>query len=433
MTRCLIRVVSRRDTRQFLPDKKPSGKPEGFFAPPRRPRRADGKRLPTTITRIRTMRLSQFIRAHAEDILVAWDEFAATVAHDGTTLDKKTLRDHAGEILAEIATDLENPQTAQEQAEKSRGLGERPDGQIDTAAETHADTRMVSGFAVDAMITEYRALRASVVRLWTAAGVDHDYTNDMRDLIRFNEAIDQAIAESVARYTEQTKESTDLFIGILGHDIRNPLGTISMSAQYLVLSGQLTASAAQPIINSVVRINSVIEHVVDFTRAQSEGVMPIVPKPGNLITQFSKILEETRVRNPHSILRLDSSGNFDGSWDEGRMGQLLSNLLGNAISYGARGEPVTVRMWEQADQVVFSVHNLGTPIPRAEQAQIFKPLVRGQSARAGERRTPDGLGLGLFICQEIVRAHGGTMGLTSDKASGTSFIVKLPRITPQAV
>lgn len=374
------------------------------------------------------MRLSSFLRSNSEEILTAWDEFAATVDHEGTILDKKTLRDHAGEILLTIAKDLEQPQTDDEEVEKSRGLTDSSSGGGDTAAEIHADTRMISGFAIDAMITEYRALRASVVRLWLKSGGETSYHDDLRDLIRFNEAIDQAIAESVARYTNQTKRSTDLFIGILGHDIRNPLGTISMSAQYLVRSGQLSASAAETIINSVVRINSVIEHVVDFTRAQSEGVMPINPKTGNLVTQFFKIVEETRVRNPNSILRLESTGNFDGSWDEGRMGQLLSNLLANAISYGARAEPVTVRMWETREEVFFSVHNSGHPILEEDQQRIFRPLIRGSVADKLERREPGGLGLGLYICQEIVRAHGGTMALQSTQASGTSFNIKLPRI-----
>lgn len=376
------------------------------------------------------MRLSTFLRSNAEKILTAWDEFAATVAHDGTMMHKKDLRDHAGEILAAIANDLEQPQTAAEQEEKSRSGGRQAHGELESAAETHADTRMVSGFAIDAMITEYRALRANVVQLWTSAGGGQDHQNDMRDLIRFNEAMDQAIAESVARYTDQTKKSTDLFIGILGHDIRNPLGTISMSAQYLVRSGQLAAHAADAIINSVVRINRVIEHVVDFTRSQSEGLMPIKPSPGNLVNQFEKVVDETRVRNPKATVRLESTGDFNGTWDEGRMGQLLSNLLTNAISYGARDKPVTVRLWEQQDQVVFSVHNLGTPIPLKEQQQIFKPLVRGLVPARAEQREPTGLGLGLFICQEIVRAHGGSIAVSSDAASGTSFTVTLPRTPP---
>jgi signal transduction histidine kinase len=234
----------------------------------------------------------------------------------------------------------------------------------------------------------------------------------------------------VARYTDQTRKSTELFIGILGHDIRNPLGTISMSAQYLVRSGKLAASAAETIINSVVRINSVIEHVVDFTRVQSEGMMPIKPVPGDLAAQFAKVLAETRVRYPRSQLRLNSTGDFNGFWDEGRMGQLLSNLLANALTHGAPDEAVTVRLWENAGDVAFSVHNLGTPIPPKEQQLIFRPLVRGMAPGQGERRESSGLGLGLFICQEIVRAHGGTLDVASTAADGTRFTVRLPRSVP---
>ncbi|MDP2035098.1 MAG: sensor histidine kinase [Polaromonas sp.] len=377
------------------------------------------------------MRLSTHLRTNAADILAAWDAFAATLVQDGSMLDQATLRDHAGEILAAIADELDRPPAA-EHADAPKAADESVPEDLEAAAGTHADTRMVSGFAIDAMITEYRAFRTSVVQLWMAAGGGLDQPQDMEDLVRFHEAMDQAIAESVARYTDQTRKSTELFIGILGHDIRNPLGTISMSAQYLVRSGKLAASAAETIINSVVRINSVIEHVVDFTRVQSEGMMPIKPVPGDLAIQFAKVLAETRVRYPRSLLRLESTGDFNGFWDEGRMGQLLSNLLANALTHGEPEAPVTVRLWENADGVAFSVHNLGTPIPPQEQQLIFRPLVRGMAPGQGERRESSGLGLGLFICQEIVRAHGGSLDVTSTAADGTRFTVRLPRSVPAA-
>ncbi len=372
------------------------------------------------------MRLSTHLRTNAPTILAAWDAFAATLVQDGSMLDPATLRDHAGEILAAIADELERP-PASSGTDPLPDAEEAPSEDLEAAAGIHADTRMVSGFAIDAMITEYRAFRTSVVRLWLAAGGGLDQPRDMEDLVRFHEAMDLAIAESVAHYTDQTRKSTELFIGILGHDIRNPLGTISMSAQYLVRSGKLAPSAAETIINSVVRINSVIEHVVDFTRVQSEGMMPIRPVPGDLAIQFAKVLAETRVRYPRSQLRLESSGDFNGFWDEGRMGQLLSNLLANALTHGAPEEPVTVRLWEDAKGIAFSVHNLGTPIPPQEQQRIFMPLVRGLGHGQGERRESSGLGLGLFICQEIVRAHGGTLDLASNAADGTCFTVHLPR------
>ena len=370
-------------------------------------------------------RLSHFIVSHSDEILVAWDEFAATVNHGGQPLDAVALRDHAAEILKAIAADLAQPQSSEQQDAKGKGRG--PRGLLPTPAETHADFRMVAGFAVDAMITEYRALRASVLKIWARQGGGTG-PEDLTDLTRFNEAIDQAIAESVGRYTKQTGTSAELFIGILGHDIRNPLGTILMSAAGLVRSGKLTEAAAAPINNAAARIKAIIEQVVDFTRAQADGVMPIKRVAGDLAEQFGKVVEETQVRHPTRILRLECSGDFQGSWDEGRMGQLLSNLLGNALLYGSAWTEVTVRMWSSPADVCFSVHNFGEVIPPGERERIFQPLERGaQHAARIEAREPTGLGLGLYICREIVLSHGGALTIDSTQAEGTTFSVKLPR------
>lgn len=369
--------------------------------------------------------LSAFIRANAQEILLAWDEFAATVQHGGAPLDPVTLRDHGAEILETIAADLAEPQSPAEQ--DAKGKGQAPRERKSTPAETHADFRMVAGFAVDAMITEYRALRASVLKIWAKQG-GGSTPDDLADLTRFNEAIDQSIAESVGRYTRQTRSATELFIGILGHDIRNPLGTILMSSEVLVRSGQLTREAATPIQNAAARIRGIIEQVVDFTRAQTDGVMPIVRVPGNLATDIFRVVQETQVRHPTRTLRLESSGDFDGSWDSGRIGQLVSNLLGNAILYGARDSDVTVKMGTGEDRVWFSVHNLGPGIPPDDRHRIFQPLERGvQNQYGAERREATGLGLGLYICREIVHAHGGRLTLESSDEAGTTFTVELPR------
>lgn len=372
-------------------------------------------------------RLGEFIQANADEILREWDAFAATVSHEGKALDPAALRDHAAEILKTIALDLAQPQTAAQQDAKGKGLA--PRGHLPTPAETHADFRMVAGFAVDAMITEYRALRASVLKIWAKAG-GGTQPGDLADLTRFNEAIDQSIAESVGRYTWQTGSATELFIGILGHDIRNPLGTILMSTEVLVRSGQLTAKAAAPITNAAMRIKGIVEQVVDFTRAQADGAMPVDRVPGDLALQLSKVVEETQIRHPARTVRLESAGDFQGSWDEGRMGQLLSNLLGNALLYGARDSDITVRLRATPDHVTFSVHNFGQPIPPAEMERIFRPLERGVQQWDGERRDASGLGLGLYICREIVRSHGGTLLLDSSAEAGTTFTVTLPRAQP---
>lgn len=373
-------------------------------------------------------RLGDFLRSHAAEILAQWDEFAATVRHEGPALDAASLRDHAAEILSTIATDLGQPQSAAQQ--DAKGKGKAPADSRRTPAETHADFRRAAGFAVDAMITEYRALRASVLKIWAKEG-GGSTPQDLEDLTRFNEAVDQSIAESVGRYTRHTRSSTELFIGILGHDIRNPLGTIVLSTEALVRSGQLTREAATPIANAAARIKSIIEQTVDFTRAQTQGAMPVTRVPGNLAAQVAKVVQETQVRFPARTLDFQSSGQFDGCWDEGRIGQLLSNLLGNAFLYGTRETAVTVKMWATADEVCFSVHNHGAAIPPQDRERIFQPLERGVQNTFGlERREPTGLGLGLYICREIVLAHGGRLEVDSSPADGTTFTVALPRAQP---
>lgn len=372
------------------------------------------------------MKLSAFIREHSEQILQTWDEFAATVEHSGKELDKKALRDHAGQILLAIAADLEQPQSDAEQLAKSRGEAGRDAQADDTAAETHADTRIEAGFAIDAMLTEYRALRASVLRLWAASKADETHADELEQLMRFNEAIDQAITESVARYTEQVRRYTNLFMGMLGHDIRNPLGTISMSAELLVRSGQLAPKAAEPIVNSTRRIRSIVELIVDFSRAQSNGVMPISIAPANLRVLFDEVIAETQVRHPGIEFILEANGSMNGKWDAARLAQLLSNLLENAISYGARGRPVRVVLYGGVSTVDFSVHNFGAAIPVQDRERIFEPRSRGNLL--DERRAPNGLGLGLYICREIMRAHAGTLSVRSTATEGTTFIARLPRL-----
>jgi signal transduction histidine kinase len=366
-----------------------------------------------------------FLRENAQQILHAWDEFAATVDHEGAELDLKGLRDHAAQILETIAADLEKPQSDSAQIAKSRGEGPAAAAGGSTAAETHADTRIDAGFAIGAMITEYRALRASVLRLWSQRSQPQEL-RDIEQITRFNEAIDQAIAESVSRYTLQTKKASDLFIGVLGHDIRNPLGTIMMATEFLVRSGKLEEVSAKPIRKSVERIRVLTEQVLDVTRGQTGKPMPIRRKPMDLAELAADIVIETRILHPDANLRLQAAdGDFQGEWDGGRMGQLFSNLLSNAVHYGTRGEPIVLTLERAGSEVKAEVCNQGPVIPLHERRRIFDALARGTSRNQPDSRA-EGLGLGLYICREIVLAHGGSIDVHSDAAQGTRFVVAVP-------
>lgn len=171
------------------------------------------------------MRLADFIVQNIEPILQQWEDFAKTMTPAADGMDTAALRDHAEQMLLTIAADLRTAQTHAARISKSHG--EAPDSLSRTAAETHADTRQVSGFTIGQMIAEYRALRTSVLVLWMPPkGVTKD--QEISDIIRFNEAIDQALAESVVTYTQAVDAARNVFLGILGHDLRSPLGAISV-------------------------------------------------------------------------------------------------------------------------------------------------------------------------------------------------------------
>ena len=177
------------------------------------------------------MRLADFILRHMERILVEWEAFAATLFPAAASMTPRALRDHAKQILEAMATDLSTFQTKQAQTDKSLGRAPKLLDAPETAAQTHAVLRARSDFDINQLASEYRALRASVLRLWTEACQPDDL--NLEDVIRFNEAIDQALAESIGFFSEQVDQARNLVLGTLGHDMRNPLNTILMTASCL--------------------------------------------------------------------------------------------------------------------------------------------------------------------------------------------------------
>ena len=184
------------------------------------------------------MRLADFIEQNLEEILVHWTDFAATSGPAGRAMDHSGLRDHAFAMLKDMVSDLRTPQSADEQSEKSKGNAPVITGHEQTAAEVHGAGRAEDGFTVSEMVSEYRALRASVIRLWTKnCGVLHE--DDLQDLMRFNEAIDQSLAEAVERFSGDMRNARDMVIAILGHDLRTPLGAIVTASDFMIEDGGL--------------------------------------------------------------------------------------------------------------------------------------------------------------------------------------------------
>ena len=180
------------------------------------------------------MRLADFILRDMESILANWEAFATTRLPAAASMTTLELRDHAQQILEAVAADLSVPQSREAQAAKSMGLAAAPFPARETAAQTHAVLRAKSGYDIEQLTSEYRALRASVLSLWMDACLPAE--PQLQDVIRFNEAIDQALAESVGHFSAQVDQARNLLLGMLGHDMRSPLQTVQMTARCL---GQL--------------------------------------------------------------------------------------------------------------------------------------------------------------------------------------------------
>lgn len=375
------------------------------------------------------MRLAQFIRDHASEIISEWENFARTLVVGNEHMLPLSLRDHISEILTFIAADLESAQSPTEQVEKSHG--EKPSQSYPSAAEIHASLRFDGGFDMGQMVSEYRALRASVIKLWDASGPEVS-AEDVKDITRFNEAIDQTLTESISDYSKKLDLSRNLFLGILSHDLRNPLGAISMSANLTTKIGDLSDRQRMlqlQISDSAKRASEIVDNLLDLTRSRLGSGLPIVRERMDMGFVSHQLVAEMRALHPAREFQLKVSGEVSGLWDKARIGQVFSNLIGNAVQYGFRGTPVQVTVEGMPKDVVLCVHNEGVPISPESLLSIFSALTRAQSNdHTRSQPIATNLGLGLYITKQIVVAHGGTISVTSTERDGTKFTVRFPRM-----
>jgi signal transduction histidine kinase len=377
-----------------------------------------------------TVRLSDFILGNMEPIMQAWEDFARTIEPPALTMDDVALRDHAKLMLTAIALDLNTSQSKLQQLEKSQGRA--PPAKEDTAAETHAEARLLSGYSIEQLVSEYRALRSSVLHLWTSQTLI-DRPTDMEDVTRFNEAIDQALAESVARYAQLVKQSENMFLAILGHDLRNPLGTVLTGATFIMRATDVPSKyvlAATRIFNSGQRMAKLIADLIDFTRSHLGAGIPVKPKRMNLAEVCLNVVDELRTSHPERIIDFDPGVREEVYGDDDRLAQVLSNIIGNALQYGAAHEAIIVRLSSTAQEVSVAVNNKGPVIPAKMLGSVFDPLVRLATQESLSEARDTSLGIGMYIARQIVVAHGGTMSVASTDTEGTTFGMTLPRRLP---
>ena len=220
----------------------------------------------------------------------------------------------------------------------------------------------------------------------------------------------------------ETLRLSEMFAAVLGHDLRTPLGAMLTAADLLKhhSSDPFVQEIAGRLHSSGKRMNRMIEDMLDLARARLAGGIPITRAAADFGALVHRVVQEHQTAAAGSHIAVDQDGNLDGEWDADRLAQVLSNLIGNALQHGTRDEPVKVRVdGRDRDSVTVSVTNAGAIDPNV-LPHIFDPF------RGGQRR-PLGLGLGLYIAQQIVQAHHGTIDVDRDHPTHTVFVVIVPR------
>jgi len=381
---------------------------------------------------IRLVRLASFIEQNAEAVVSSAEEFCGTLLPAAGHLSSEALRDHLPKILDAIVKDLRQTQTPAEELRKSRGAAPLIADAPETAAQTHAMLRAQAGFNIGQMVSEYRALRASVLRLWQLRVGSLD-AQSLADMQRFNEAIDQALAESVSHFSAEAERWRNIFLAVLGHDLRGPLNAVLLTAELLsrIGAGEPTTEHTARLIRSGKRMKDLLDSLLDYSRSSLGRGIAIQRAPVDLAAACRDELDVLRAALPGRRIDLVAVGNVEGAFDASRVRESLANLVLNAARYGAEGTAISVRLSPTKGAVALSVGNEGAPIPNELLASLFEPLRRGRIELPDSSLGQTSLGLGLFIVQEVALAHGGGVEVTSDEER-TTFTMTLAHETAEA-
>lgn len=372
------------------------------------------------------MKFTQFIKTHKEDISNEWVKHARDNIESINKLDLKEVQDHINQMLDRVVESMETSETDAQQEEKSKGNKNMGSGES-KAANQHGEQRADVGFDIMDLGSEFRALRASVLRLWEENKKERKAETDFQEMVRFNEAIDELWMISLERFDRKVDESKNWFMGILGHDLRNPLAAISGVQSILKMSGNLSEKEKSLIgrsDSSVKRMKELIDNLLELTNLRLGSGMTIKKSPVDLSKQSEKIVQELQLSYPEAELVMESPGPIQGEWDVIRLDQLMTNLITNALRHGNPGGPVKVNICAKGKDAYFKVHNNGPLLPES----IMEMISSGKFAKTnGNPTQKDSYGLGLYIIKAIVDGHKGKMEVESNEEKGTTFTVILPR------
>ncbi|HEU0034955.1 MAG TPA: sensor histidine kinase [Kofleriaceae bacterium] len=349
------------------------------------------------------------LRTHKQAIAKRWEREVLRDVPALSSLTRSALVDHMPEFLEGLAAWIE-------------GDVESAHAAFRALAEGHALQRHSSGIDLATLTGEYVTLRRVILEKLIEISGPEELA---KSLVSLEGGIDYAVHEAVRRYSEARDHVRERFIGILGHDLRDPLTAVMMSATLLqdMPLGDKQAQLVERVTRGARRIERMIDDVLDFARGRLSGGIPITPTLVDMTEICAAAIDEARALGPARDMKLEHHGDLRGFFDRDRVRQALANLLANARIYGT-GD-VILRAWERDDHhaVFTSVHNTGPVIPPDMLKQIFEPFTRTGTQARGQ-----GLGLGLYIVEQIAIAHGGVCRATSSEEEGTTFTIEWPRV-----
>ncbi len=269
-------------------------------------------------------------------------------------------------------------------------------------------------------------------RGYEAGAVDFIYKPIETDILKNKASVFFQLHRQKQQIAWELKERTEalrlaeMFMAVLGHDLRNPLGAIMASAEVVGMASQddQVKQFSTRILSSAQRMTRMIEDLLDVTRARVAGGIPIRPEPIDLQPVLDRVLTELRAIHPTRAIEVNSQGDLHGTWDSERLAQVVSNLATNALQHGAQNVRVAIEVDGRAKNEVTLCFRNGGSIPEHRRAALFDPF--HDVSRMVESR--NGLGLGLYIVREIVLAHGGSVDVHAASTDETAFWVRLPRI-----
>lgn len=377
------------------------------------------------------MRLADFIIVAREQILQEWDNFARSLTPAAQGMTDKELRNHAGIMLEFIADDLRTAQSTEQQILKSLGMG--PGDEQDAG---HGLSRIKSNFTVEQLVSEYRALRSSVIRLWGQAH-PHSGVTDIEDLIRFNEAIDQLLAASLASFAESKRKADEReknrndFLAMLAHELRNPLSPIATASALLKKAKgneKIVEHATDVIARQVAHIVGLVDDLLDVSRV-TRGLIEVQLSPVNVVQAVDEAVEQVALqiqRRGHQLHVGRPPSPTTVLADKKRLVQIVTNLLSNAAKYTPEGGHLQLAVTLHGGNLVIAVEDDGIGMSQEFIPHAFELFAQAERTLD---RSAGGLGIGLALVKNLVELHGGKIECSSEGlGKGSRFTVTLPRL-----